>query len=63
MTELEGIGLRRLLRSGLDLPVLPKPSWNGTTSWRSPGTREQLEAAIPAIGRPRTTGSALTSPS
>jgi putative transport protein len=50
MPEFEGIGLRRLLRSGLDLPVLPNTVVEREDVLEITGTREQLEVAIPAIG-------------
>jgi putative transport protein len=56
MPEFEGIGLRRLLRSGLDLPVLPNTVVERGDVLEITGTREQLQAAIPAIGRPQDDG-------
>jgi putative transport protein len=56
MPEFEGIGLRRLLRSGLDLPVLPNTVVEREDVLEITGTREQLEVAIPAIGRPQADG-------
>ncbi len=56
MPEFKGIGLRRLLRSGLDLPVLPNTVVEREDVLEIIGTREQLEVAIPAIGGPQADG-------
>jgi len=53
MPEFEGIGLRRLLRSGLDLPVLPNTVVEREDVLEITGTLEQLRVAIPAIGHPQ----------
>ena len=56
MPEFEGIGLRRLVRAGLELPVRPNTVVEREDVLEIIGTREQLEMAIPAIGRPQADG-------
>ena len=54
--EFKDLGLRRIIRSGVDLPVLPESVLEREDVVELMGTREQLEKAIPVIGRPEADG-------
>lgn len=54
--EFRGLGLRRIIRAGIDLPVLPESRLERDDVVELIGPREQVEGAIPLVGRPEADG-------
>lgn len=54
--EFRGLGLRRIIRSGVELPVLPESVLEREDIVELIGTHEQVEGILPLIGRPEADG-------
>lgn len=54
--EFSGLGLRRIIRSGVELPVLPESTLEREDVLELVGTSEQVGKAVALIGRPASDG-------
>lgn len=54
--EFKGLGLRRIVRSGVELPVLPETVLEREDVVELMGTKDELDIATPVIGRPEADG-------